>query len=289
MRTEFISLIVSILLTAPTLIQAAIPASVVREAVEAALRKGGREAVDPAVRRAAMEAGEQIARRHGRSGLRLLADGGMEAAQVLARHGDEAVRISQSLSPAARRMLVTHADTLIPLGRRLGTEAVEQAAKSPHTAVRLLNTYGDDVGMRILRQAPAEDLPRALRYLDAADSPATREAFLKAYRLEGSSIFQRIPPSLVVAGGLSTAMIVGTVRVTKPLVEIGEQIAKQESDKVWEDFTNLATQIHLQTLYVLAAVLLILLWRPTRKYRYRMPSADAAAVKTRPPCEGETR
>lgn len=281
------SFLMFVLFSAATALPGAVPKRVITEAVEAALRKGGREAVDPAVRRAAMETGEQIARRHGRAGLRLLADGGMEAGQVLARYGDDAVRISNGLSPAARRALVTNADSLIPLGRRLGAEAVEQAAKSPHTAVRLLGTYGDDVGMRVLRHTPAEDLPRLLRYMDAADSPATREALLQAYRKEGPGLFQRIPPSMVLASGLSTAMIVGTVRVTAPAVEVGRQIKELEPETVWADVTEVIQKSHLQTLLVLGAVALILLWRPARKHRSRPAPAAASSIDTKITPEGE--
>lgn len=268
MKTKMLILLVMLVNVQP-LMAVLIPKSVIAEAVEEALRKGGREAVEPAARRAAMEAGEQIALRHGQAGLHLLADGGMDAVEVLTRYGDDAVRIGNGLSPAARRVLVTNADSLIPLGRCLGAEAVEQAAKSPHTAVRLLGKYGDDVGMRVLRQTPAEDLPRVLRYLDAADTPATRDAFLQAYRKEGPSIFQRIPPSLVIAGGLSTAMIVGTVRTTRPLDEIGNKIADLDPVYVMEEMMGFFKQLHTQTLLFIGALLLLFRWSPLRRRRMR--------------------
>lgn len=289
MKTKIVMMTVVLLMSVHPVMAAPIPKRVIAEAVEAALRKGGREAVEPAARRAAMEAGEQIARRHGRAGLRLLADGGMDAVQVLARYGDDAARIGNGLSPAARRVLVTNADSLIPLGRRLGAEAVEQAAKSPHTAVRLLGRYGDDVGMRVLRHTPAEDLPRVLRYLDAADSPATREAFLQAYRKEGPSIFQRIPPSLVFVSGLSTSMIVGTVRATEPMVEIGNKIAELEPEYVMEEAMEFMKQAHSQTLLIIGAVLLLLLWRPLRRKREWQPKRVVSPIEVQNSPEGEPR
>lgn len=254
----------------------------VTNAVEAALRQGGRQSVEPAARRAAMAAGEQVARRHGAGGLRLLADGGMDAVQVMARYGDDAVRLSNNLSPAARRVMVSHADSLIPIGRRLGAEAVERAAKSPHTAAQLLRTHGDDLGMRVLRQTPPGDLPRVLRYLDAADSPATREAFLRAYRREGASIFQRIPPGLVVATGLSTAMVVGTVRATQPMMEVAGKISELAPEEVMAQVMDFVKTAHSHNLILFGAILLFLIWRPGRR-RKEKPTPAPEVKNVHPP------
>jgi len=74
---------------------------------------------------------------------------------------------------------------------------------------------------------PAGDATRLIGYAEKADTPAIREALLQAYKKEGKSLFERIPPKLVLATGLTGAMVYGTHRVTEPAVAVGDAIREQ--------------------------------------------------------------
>jgi hypothetical protein len=108
---------------------------------------------------------------------------------------------------------------------------------------------------------PAADLPRLTRYADAADSPATRQLLMEAYAREGPGLFERIPPRLVLASGLTTSMILGTHRATEPAYQAGQrirdvpvdQIAGAVSDSIHNTATVLVAFICLLTL--------LLFWR----------------------------
>jgi len=108
---------------------------------------------------------------------------------------------------------------------------------------------------------PASDLPRLTRYADAADSPATRELLMQAYGQEGPKLFERIPPSLVLAGGLSTSMILGTHRATEPAYQTGQRIQEVPV----EEFTVLANNTLQTTARLLVGFIclmtVLLFWR----------------------------
>ena len=117
------------------------------------------------------------------------------------------MRAAVEATPLARRALALRPREILPLVRELGTEAAELEAKSPGLARRVFASFGDDGARQIARQVPAEDLPRLLAYAEKADTPETRRVLLQAYEKEGPAFFERIPPKLVLASGLSVATI----------------------------------------------------------------------------------
>lgn len=102
--------------------------------------------------------------------------------------------------------------------------------RNPELATSAVRRYGDDVAQKLVREVPVEELPRLMRYMDAADSPQTRELLLGEYHKQGPSIFQRLPPAVLLAGGLSASMIYGTHRVTEPFHAFAEKIRESSSD-----------------------------------------------------------
>lgn len=205
-----------------------------RQTLRLAARQSGSEALSGASERAAIETLKRLTARHGDDVARLVRDGGLEMLDALPRHGDSLARVSRQLTPQARRALAVNSDQLLPLALRAGPQAVELAARNPGVYPQALRLMGNDGAARLLVEVPASDLPRVLRYLDAADSPATRELVLQAYQREGSGLFQRLPPRLVLAGGLSAAMVHGTHRVTAPAQELSHAIARAEPAEVME-------------------------------------------------------
>jgi hypothetical protein len=102
------------------------------------------------------------------------------------------------------------------LARRVGVTSLELEAKAPGLSSRAFQVFGDDAGKAIARTVPREDMPRLLKYGELADSPKTRQMLLGAYEKEGRSLFERVPPKIVLASGLSAAMLLGTYEVTAP-------------------------------------------------------------------------
>lgn len=147
---------------------------------------------------------------------------GREVAEKAARKSTE-----QAVEVVAKQAL--GAGTLSPIVKELGPEALKLEAKAPGIAERVIGTFGPDDATKIATTVPAEDIPRLVAYADRADTPATRKALLEAYEKEGPSLFERIPPKLVFAGGLTTAVIYGTHRATAPMAALGNQIARDPS------------------------------------------------------------
>lgn len=195
-----------------------------REAVEMGLRKSGREATEKVARESLEQAVETAVSKYGPEAAQAVADGGVELLEAAGRYGDDLIRVAAEASPAGRRALALEPGRMLPLVREFGQEAIELEARTPGLSRRIFTSFGTDAGRQIARQVPAEDLPRLLKYGERADSPQTRQLLVEAYRSEGPAIFRRIPPGLVLASGLTAAMIYGTHRVTEPFAAAGDAI-----------------------------------------------------------------
>jgi len=203
----------------------------------------------------------ELAARNGGSVNRAVREGGLEA---LSRDPEALARVAAELTPRARRALLQNTDRLLPLALSRGPEAVELAVRYPGVHRKLMRMGGS---VRQLSDVPPADLPRLLRYLDAADSPATREALLGAYAREGPRLFERIPPRLVLAGGLSTALVLGTHRATAPFHGAGEALAQADARDLLDRVQGRSYPIHL--LIAGAALLLPLLIIPLLHHPFK--------------------
>jgi hypothetical protein len=248
-NTASIRLILTALLAVPTLPQvcpaAPLAGTLVREAVEMAFRRSGREVAEKATREAVEQSVEVGVATYGPRAAQAVAEGGVELVEAVAKYGDDVMRVAVDATPAARRALALEPARMVPLVRELGVEAVEIEARSPGLARRIFTSFGDDGARQIARQVPADDVPRLLAYAEKADSPATRRALLEAYEKEGRSIFERIPPKLVLAGGLSVSMVYGTHRMTAPFAAAANAM---------EDNPDLPRDVVHGTLWIMGAV-----------------------------------
>jgi hypothetical protein len=196
----------------------------VREAIELASKKSGREIAEVSAREAAERSLENSAVKFGDKVLVAAGDGGLELIEASSKYGDDVMKFAVEASPAARRVLALNAEALLPLARRVGADALELEAKAPGLSAKLFAVFGDDAGKVIAKSVPADDLPRLLAYAEKSDSSATRKLLLESYQKEGKTIFERIPPTLVLAGGLTSAMLYGTHRLTKPALALANMI-----------------------------------------------------------------
>jgi len=190
---------------------------VLEATVESAAKRSGRTLTNEAARKVAVEQVEGLTRTYGDDVLKLVEDGGLEFVEAVPKYGDDMVKLASKASPQARRALALNPAELVPLSRRVGIEAIELEAKVPGQSGNAFRLFGDDGGRYVATKVETEDLPRLIKYGEMADSDATRRALLEAYEKEGKSLFERIPPKLVLAGGLTASMIYGTHRVTKTL------------------------------------------------------------------------
>lgn len=206
--------------------KADVATTLIRETFELAARRSQRELLERGAREASEQAIESAVKRYGPKAAGAIADGGLELLEAGARYGDDVIRVAMEASPAARRALALDAGNLVPLVREFGQEALEIEAKSPGLARNVFANFGPDNARRIATQVPAEDLPRLVTYANRADGPATRQLLLEAYQKEGPSLFERIPATLVLAGGVTASMIYGTHRLTSPIAAVAQQISE---------------------------------------------------------------
>ncbi len=236
---NIVVLILAIILAWPaTWAVAGVRGKITKEIIEMAVETSARQTpriVNQSAREVATETLKHAVKRHGDGALRL-ADGGLEFLEIAAKHGDDVLEMGMKATPAARRALTNNVG-LLPLARRVGVEALELEAKCPGLSQRIFATFGDDMGRQIAKHVPSEDIPRLFQYAQHADNPATKQALLKQYAKEGSSLFERIPSKLVLSSGLTVAAIYGTHRVTRPFDEVGDQIA--ENSRLAKHFINL--------------------------------------------------
>jgi len=230
------------------------------KAVEAAAQRSGRNFESEAAKKVAIAEAERLASAHGNGVLKVVEDGGLEIMPPIAKYGDDFVKIAAQASPEGRRMLAMNAQDLLPLARRVGVDAVELEAKVPGQASHLFQLFGDDTGKAVAKNVRTEDLPRFIKYGEKADSEGTRNLLLKTYQKEGPSLFERIPPKVILSGGLSAAMLVGTYEAT------AEDRAKADVLKKHPDIAR-EVMLHATTVngivggIVILVLIFGLLWR----------------------------
>lgn len=229
---------------------------VLEATVDRAAKKSGRTFDTLAGRKAAVKEIEHLSEKHGGEVLKVVEDSGLELLEAVPKYGDELVEIATRASPQARRALAMNTAELLPLARRVGVEAIELEAKVPGLASNVFRIFGDDAGKTVAKVVRTEDLPRIIKYGEKADSDATRRLLLEKYEKEGGSLFERIPPQLVLAGGLTASMLYVAHRGTEP-DQAKADVLRNNPDIV-RDVMNHSTTVWAGLGLI---VMLLLLWR----------------------------
>ena len=148
--------------------------------------------------------------------------------------------VKAGLKQGAKALVKNSDNVALPLMKRAALETAEHGATSPKIMQKLVVNFGDDATLKIMKKVPQSEMPMFLRYVEAADSPATRKLFMECYEKEGADIFKRITPKMVLATGLSAAMIYGTHRATSPMVAAADSI--ENNPEVAKDVVNKASE-----------------------------------------------
>ena len=225
----------------------------VREALELASQKSGRKITEASVRDTTERTLEQSVAKYGDKALAAVGDGGLELIEATTRYGDDVMRLAVDASPAARRVLALNTEALLPLARRVGPDALELEAKAPGLAEKVFSTFGDNAGKIIAKQVPPDDIPRLLKYAEKADSQPTRDLLIKEYQSQGKTLFERIPAKLVLASGLTAAMLYATHNLTAPISD-----GLDKNPDIIERVLNHATTV---AGFVIVIISILLLWR----------------------------
>jgi hypothetical protein len=225
-------------------------------AVENAAKISGKKFSGTVTKKVATEEVKRLAETHGADVLKVVEDSGLELLEAVPKHGDDLVLVAMKASPQARRALALSVEEMLPLAKRVGVEALELEAKVPGQAAHAFEIFGDAAGKGLARSIPTEDLPRLVKYGEKADNAATRELLLKTYKTEGPKLFERIPPKLVLAGGLSASMLLGTHEAFA--TERAKADVLRDNPEIARDVMNQSTMVWGGIVLV---VILLLLWR----------------------------
>jgi hypothetical protein len=257
-------------------------ARLVQEALEAAERVSGR-ALGPAAREAAEAQLRRAALRYGDDVIRAARTGGLELPEAAARWGDDVWTLSVRVPQGSRALALRPAE-LLPLARRIGPEVLELEAKAPRLTTRVAELFGDDA-VRYLATVPAADATRLAGYAARADSPATRVLLLDGYRRGGAAFIERLDWKIVMAGGLSAAVVTGAYKTSDGLQNALRDMARRDPGGFGDMLTRLARPVTwpLGLLgFGAVAVLLRRLWLWHRR-------VEAKACARRPAQEGPPR
>ncbi|HOU56261.1 MAG TPA: hypothetical protein PLZ82_05025 [Smithellaceae bacterium] len=225
---------------------------IIERTIQKAAKTSGREIVELGAQKQARETLERLVKTHGDEVLKVVDDAGLELLQSVPKYGDEVVEMAMKVSPKARRALARNIPEMLPLARRVGVEALELEAKTPGLSTRVFNVFGDDAAKIIAKDVPTEDIPKLLKYGEMADSEKTRKLLLETYKKGGKRFLDNIPPNLVMASGLTAAIIYTAIRVTDPI---------PREPMTPEHFVDFLKSTIPWAMLLLLVVIILLLWR----------------------------
>ncbi len=223
---------------------------VAEETLEIAARRSGRTLTEGMKITLGREMLKMTAK-YGDDVLPLVRHGGLEVLEQGIRHGDDFWKLCKAV-PEASRSLALHSDELLPLAKRIGPDVLILEAKAPGLSARFAKEFGDD-GVRFVAQHSPQDVPRLLGYASKADSPETKRLFFEKYRKSRnpSAFLQALNWKNIMAGGLTTAAIVGAYKISDGIQDglKDPKAAEQTVDTILSPFRY--------ALYALFVILLI--------------------------------
>ncbi len=104
---------------------------------------------------------------------------------------------------------------------------------SPQLAKQVASKFGKS-GAKVLIKAPVADTVRLVEYANKATNSGVRKALLKYYKKGGTKFLDQLSWEKILAGGLSTAMIISAYQVSDGMQEGMANISK-ESPEVFGD------------------------------------------------------
>lgn len=233
-----------------------VSAQAVEFAVEQAARVSGKKIPGTAAKTVATAQVKRLAEKHGTDVLKVVEDSGLELLEAVPKHGDELMQIAMRASPQARRALALNVDEMLPLTKRVGLDALELEAKVPGLSTHAFQIFGDGAGKVLAKSIPTQDIPRLVKYGEKADSAATKNLLLAKYEIEGPSLFQRIPPQLVLSVGLSTSMLLGTYELSA--VSRAKADVLRDNPEIARDVMNLSTVVWPGVALI---IIMLVMWR----------------------------
>lgn len=225
-RPTSVCVIALFLLAVPETASASPLTVLVRETIERACIVSGRDLVERGARESLEHATTAAVRRHGPAAARAIQSGGIELIEATARHGDDVLAFAKAVGPAGARALALEADRLLPLARRYGPAMLDLEARVPGLGSRVFATFGKELGPAVAREAATADLPRLVLAAGRADSPATRAMLWQGYKQGGGEFLKRIDWKVVMATGVSLALIDAAHRTTAPHAATAAAITK---------------------------------------------------------------
>ena len=205
---------------------------ITKQTVKQTTKQAAKQATKQFTKQTAKKLGKESAE----SGIKI---GLKQGAKVLAKNGD---------------------DIAYPLIKRASFETAEHAVTNPKIMQKLIVNFGDDATLKIIKRVPQSEMPMFLRYIDKADSQATKKLFLECYQKEGADIFKRITPSMIFATGLTASMLYGTHRATTPMVSAAETIGREPdvADKFVENSGKVIVSTFSRPILIITIVLCVL-------------------------------
>ena len=174
--------------------------------------------LSPAARKLALTQLRNAVVKHGDEAILAARKGGLELIAAAGKYGDDVWKFASS-TPAGARALAMHPQELLPLTRRIGTEVLQIEAKAPGLAKQVVQKFGDD-GVRYFgKHVPAGDATRLVGYAEKADSPATQQMLLEAYKKGGTHFLDKLNWKHIMSGGLSVAMITAAYQISDGVQE----------------------------------------------------------------------
>ena len=181
--------------------QAGIAVKAVTEAVELAAKKSGKF-LSPAAK-AGME----------KALCKAAMEYGVELLEAGVKYGDD-VWLLCSKVPGSARCLALAPETLLPLAKRIGPDVLLLETKAPGLAAKAAQNFGDDGIHALVRAGNPADMGRLVGYAERAESDHARKLLLNGYLEQGGKFLDRFNWKTVMAGGLSTAAIVGAYKTS---------------------------------------------------------------------------
>ena len=232
-----------------------VSAGVIQETIEAAAKLSGK-VLTRGAKKAACKTLSIAVQKHGDDVLKAVRHGGFEALKQGAKYGDDFWRLAKHASPKAARSLALHADELMPVAKRLGTSFVKLEGKVPGLASKAVAEFGDDAARHLAAKASPNDISKLIGYASKADSPATKKLLMDHYKKGGSVFLKKLDSKVILASGLSAAMVISAYKISDGFEEGIEHVAKEKPETFQKVIENMV--FPFKWLFAAAAVAFIL-------------------------------